>query len=221
VVLPGSVGEGFNVSHLPGRVLFLSMAAQRTGLKVKVLFDGEIRVVRLPDKGPFGQLLRKLDVIYPRKFAKGVCVRYEDEDGDIITVTSDRELMDAFEGVSGSLRLAITANQKDMEDSDGEFVKISSDVGPNSESKKEVKSAVGRWVMYVDDSSHLAYYYNSEVLFLFVFVADAFMYRYAHCSRPAKPRGKSRNPMSSRSRQSNGIPLLRGTLNILHTLEIN
>jgi len=97
----------------------------------KIVFGNDIRRMPLPKDQPFDHLLQKLQDIHPGKFEGGIAVRYKDDEGDLVTVTSNIELREAFDMSESTLRLIITAH--DVEDdakstsSDSEFVKVSKD----------------------------------------------------------------------------------------------
>ncbi len=98
---------------------------------VKIILGGDIRRISLPSENPFSHLQSELKRIYPGGEAAGTQIRYRDDEGDLVTVTSDIELEEALDSSVGVLKLLLTggsdADGASMEDSDGEFIKVSKD----------------------------------------------------------------------------------------------
>merc|ERR1712137_1330430 len=92
---------------------------------VKVCFQEDIRRITLPKENPFDQLVKEVSRIYKGKFPNGIQVRYIDDEDDHVTVTSNMELLEAFDMSQATLKLFITPQS--AEESDSEFVKVSKD----------------------------------------------------------------------------------------------
>jgi len=121
---------------------------------VKIVFQDDIRRLTLPKQAPFDSLLSELKKIYPG--VKGALnFRYRDDENDLVTVTSNMELIEATETCNGTLKLQVSVRAEAKAEkagsdsvpveSDGEFVKVSKDgqrtANIISKESKELKEA--------------------------------------------------------------------------------
>mmetsp|Transcript_11976 Transcript_11976/g.17853 ORF Transcript_11976/g.17853 Transcript_11976/m.17853 type:complete len:759 (+) Transcript_11976:84-2360(+) len=109
---------------------------------VKIVYQGDIRRVSLPEEEPFAFLEKEVIRIFEGEFKHGIVIRYVDDEEDLVTITTDMELLEAVNSTEGTLKLRISACNPD--DSEGEFVKVSKDgrsviLSKQAEKKSEVE----------------------------------------------------------------------------------
>jgi peptidoglycan hydrolase-like protein with peptidoglycan-binding domain len=102
---------------------------------IKTVFDGNIHKFSLTQPS-YDELERTVNSIYGKR---GFSIRYQDEDGDLVTISSSLELQEALKVTKGNLKLILS---KDKDD----FVCVDSPVRVHqtAESKTEPKRTAGQ-----------------------------------------------------------------------------
>jgi peptidoglycan hydrolase-like protein with peptidoglycan-binding domain len=93
---------------------------------IKTVFDGNIHKFSLSQPS-YDELERTVNSIYGKR---GFSIRYQDEDGDLVTISSSVELQEALKVTKGNLKLILS---KDKDD----FVCVDSPVRVHQEATKE------------------------------------------------------------------------------------
>lgn len=84
-------------------------------LSAKVQFNGQFRRFALPSSNSFDALAATIRSVFNISDLLEVRVRYVDDEGDEITISSDPELVTAIQTTPGCLKLSVIALQKDIQ----------------------------------------------------------------------------------------------------------